>query len=876
MNRLLLVDANSLIFKAFYSTAYQGKIMTTSKGQATNALRGVIQMTLNLIKKRKPTHILFAFDKGKKTFRHQKFPNYKAGRSKTPQELKDQFQLVKDFLNIYQIKWFEILGYEADDIIATISKLKEIKDFEIEIFSSDKDLLQLVNENVKVFLTNKGVSELNEINITNFNRNFKISPHQIVDLKGLMGDSSDNLKGVPGVGPKTALKLLHEFINIENIFQNINQLKGKIKESLVNNKDQSFLCKQLATLYDNVPFDFTVNDLIFNNSLIDNNQFFLFLQKFELNSIIRLLKLKRENQLLIKPLIIKDLPSTFKAKTIAINIEMKSENYNFGEVLGLSISTLKDNYFIDKQHLQKAKHLHKILQQKNIAKITFNSKQLINGLHFYNQIKVNNIIFDFKIASHLLNHQVASEISIIAQHFTKSFEIIKEYEVYGFSKVKTIPPLSEVAEYSCSKSWWMIKSLNKFVSLLKKEKLDKLYYKIEFPLIFILAKMEQRGILINKDVLNSLKKITKQKIAYLTQEIHRISKKTFNIDSPAQLGKVLFEDLKIPSQKKTKKKSPSTSFEVLSSLIKKHEIIKYILLYRKYIKMLTTYINGIEEFIQKDNKIHTIYNQGLTLTGRLSSKFPNLQNISINDEIQKKIRKIFIAEDKKIFLSFDYSQIELRVLADMANCQSLIKSFIDDEDIHLKTASKIFDKEQRYINVNERKQAKTINFGIIYGISDFGLSKELKIPLWEAKNLINSYEKNFPEIKKLKTKIIKKLEQNGFAKTLLERKRYISDIFSNVYIKKQAAIRAAINTPIQGSAAEILKIAMINIEKAILKNNLDANIILQIHDELIIECNEDNYKKCLLIFKKEMESALTFKVPLKVYIWKGKNMFDLK
>ncbi len=877
MEKLVIIDANSLIFKAYYATAYQGSIMKAPDGRATNALYGVIHMTINLIKKRKPTHIVFAFDKGEKTFRHDQYGEYKAGRSKAPDELKEQFPLVKQFLDIYHIKWFEARGYEADDIIATFTKNDDFKDFAIEIFSSDRDLLQLVNEKNSVFFTNKGVSSLKEINADNFVTNYQITPQQIPDLKGLMGDSSDNLKGVPGIGPKTATKYLLKYQSLENLFRHLEEIKGKNQESLKTFEKQALMCKEIATLYYHVPLVVKPSDLLLNPSQINQEVLQDFLQDLALNKIMKLLNINHQKENEIDFKIVADLPDDFKPKKVALHCEIEEANYNFGRILGVGISSKNKHFFIAKEKVLKAKNLLKLLHQKKVEKIAFDSKALINSLFFFNQeIVINNLVFDIKIAAHLLNHQINSSIQKVSQYFTKSYDILEENEVYGTGASKTIPKPEILARHVVSKSFWIYENFSLFEKKITKEDLTKIYYNIEFPLINVLAKMEQNGVLIDKEKLQEIKKRTEEKITYLKKEIQRLADQKFNVDSPMQLGKVLFEDLKIPGGKKTKTKAYSTSFQVLSSLINAHEIIKYILLYRKYAKLLSTYICGIEEYIQEDGKIHSLFNQGLTQTGRLSSRFPNLQNISINDEIQKKVRQIFIASPHHSFLAFDYSQIELRVLAHFTNSKPLIEAFNNQSDIHKETASKIFNKEIKYISLSERKKAKSVNFGIIYGISDFGLARDLKIPLWEAKNIISNYKKTFPEIEKFATQTMRFLVNNGYVKTFLKRKRYIPEIYSKIHFQKEAAKRMAINTPIQGTAAEILKIAMVNIAKHFKKEKIDALMILQIHDELVFEVKDQECDKIKKIVVDEMEKAIKLKVKLEVNTSVGKNLYQLK
>ena len=877
MEKLILIDANSLIFKAYYATAYQGSIMKAPNGVATNALNGVIHMTLNLIKKRKPTHIVFAFDKGEKTFRHNQYAEYKAGRRKAPHELKEQFPLVKKWLDIYNIKWLEARGYEADDIIATFARANDFKDYQIEIFSSDRDLLQLVTKNSKLFFTTKGVSNLLEINDENFVANYHITPEQIPDLKGLMGDSSDNLKGVPGIGPKTATKYLLKYHNLENLFAHVNEITGKNHQTLKDFEKQALMCKEVATLYPQVPLTIKPNDYLFNPSQVKSEDLQKFLQEFALNKVMKLMKLNPQSAFDLPVTIVKDLPLDFKPKAVALHCEIMGENYNIEKILGMGISDQKNHFFISKDYLVTAKNLWRLLKQKNIKKIAFDSKQLVNSCFFFHpEMKINNIVFDIKIAAHLLNHQIASSILKIAQYFSKNYDLIDDQEIYGGGKKKTIPSDQILSKHVLSKCHWIWQSKSLFEDKLKVEKLTKTYYDIEFPLINVLAQMEQNGVLIDQKKLQEIKKRTREKISFLKQEIQRIAGVKFNVDSPSQLGKILFEDLKIKGGKKTKTKAYSTSFDVLSSLINSHEIIKYILLYRKYAKLLSTYICGVEDYIQDDGKIHSVFNQSLTQTGRISSRFPNLQNISINDEIQKKVRQIFVAPPGFSLLSFDYSQIELRVLAHFANAKVLIEAFTNDEDVHLKTASKIFNKEEKYISLSERKKAKSVNFGIVYGISDFGLARDLKIPLWEAKNIILNHQKTFPEITSFATKTMRFLTSNGYVKTLLERKRYIPGIYSQLHFQRQAAKRMAINTPIQGTAAEILKVAMVKIAHKFNKEKISAKMILQIHDELVFEVKDEQCDLITEIVVKEMEKALLIKVPLKVNTSQGKNLYQLK
>ena len=860
MNKIVLVDGNNLLFRSYYATAYSGNFMTNSKGFPTNGLYGLVNMLNKIIKEENPEYMLVAFDKGK-TFRHEKYKEYKDGRIKMPEDLGKQFVKAKELLPKMGIKCYEIEGYEADDIIGTYSKLITETNNEGLIVSSDKDLLQLINKNNTVkLLKSKDYIMMDE---NEFKNEYGIDPIKMIDLKGLMGDSSDNIPGVKGIGEKTALKLLQKYNSLDGIYENIDDISGSTKDKLVEGKDSAFMSKDIATIYKEVPLEYSLDEIKYTgptNELSDmykELEFYSFLK--DINTTKPITKVNND----VKVNIVSDINEVIVDKKVAIYIELTESNYHNGDLYGLSIYDGKNGYFINKELLLKNKNFINLFET-----YTYDLKKTIVAL---NKIGINykKCYFDTSLASFILDYNVKDDISYIASEFGYD---IKPYDQLIKDKELTI---EKIAEEGIKKCKFIYETKDRLEKELKESNTYNLFNDIEMKLSYVLASMEIEGVRVDKEELSKRGESLNKRINELSKEIYELSSEEFNIQSPKQLADILFIKMKIPYPKKNAK-SYSTAREILDKLVGIHPIIEKIIDYRTLTKLYNTYIIGIQNLIKEDSKLHTIYTQTLTRTGRLSSIEPNLQNIPIRYEEGKLIRKAFIPEENSIFISSDYSQIELRVFASMANEESMIKAFNDGMDIHTKTAMEIFNKSKEEITKNDRRQAKAVNFGILYGISNFGLSEDIGISVKDAKVFMDRYLEVFPKIKEFQDKLISDAYKNGYVLTLFNRKRKIDELNNTNYLIRQQGERMALNTPVQGTAADIIKVAMINIFEEFNKRNLKSKMILQIHDELIFNVVNEEKEIVKEIIKDKMESAFKLKVPLVVDIEEGTNWYDAK
>jgi len=860
MKNLILVDGNNLLFRSYYATAYNGNFMKNSKGFPTNALFGFTNMINKILNEEKPTHIIVAFDKGK-TFRHEKYTEYKAGRIQMPDELKQQFPLAKELLTNMGITYYEIDNYEADDIIGTFAKFcEEDENYTGTIISSDKDLLQLISKTVDIkLLKSKDYIRYNE---ETFKQDYGIEPINIIDLKALMGDPSDNIPGVKGIGEKTALKLLQQYKTLDGIYDNIDSINGKTKEKLLNEKDNAYMSYEIATIYKEVPLEININDLEYKNPDIDKlNQLY---EELEFYSFLKKEQKKATEN--IEKKIIKDINEININEKSGIYLEILGTNYHHAKILGMAIYNENNSLYIP----------FEILQQNpsflaNIEKITYDYKKVYVSLKKQN-IEIKNVTFDTMIASYLLEYNIKDDIAYLAN----SMDInIPFYETIYGKKIDTIPEEEVIAQNAVLKAKFIYETYQELEEKLKEEEMYELFYNIEMPLTTVLGDMEYEGINIDKKTLLEMGTEIKTRIDVISDEIYIEAGKKFNISSPQQLGEILFEHLGLPHGKKGKT-GYSTAVDVLNKLKGKNPIIEKILEYRSLTKLYTTYIEGLIKEIHEDGKIHTIYNQALTRTGRLSSQEPNLQNIPARDEYGKLIRKAFIPSNNGVIISGDYSQIELRILASIANVESLIEAFNSDSDIHKKTASDIFKKDINEITPQERRMAKAVNFGIIYGISGFGLSENLNITPKEAKQFIEDYLNTYPGIQYYMNKTIEKAHQQGYVKTLFNRKRIIPELQNKNYMIRQSGERMALNTPIQGTSADIIKKAMVEVAYKLKEKKLKSKMILQIHDELVFDVVDEEINEIKKILKESMENAYTLKVPLKVDINIGKNLYESK
>lgn len=859
MKKVILVDGNNLLFRSYFATAYTGNTMRNSKGFPTNGLYGLVNMLNKIIREEKPEYMLVAFDKGK-TFRHEKYLDYKGGRNETPDDLKKQFSVAKKLVPLMGIKCFEIDNYEADDIIGTYSKMALIDpEFETTIVSSDKDLLQLINEETEVkLLKQKDYIRMNE---ETFIDTYGIKPIRMIDLKGLMGDASDNIPGVKGIGEKTALKLLQEYDSLENVYDNIDNIKGATKQKLIDGKESAFMSKDIATIYNEVPVIYSLEELKYDGpdvnglrEIYSDLEFYSFLKDFKEEE-------KKEEKLEYK--IIENIDDLKLKEKVSAYLEISETNYHNADIYGMSLYDGENVYYVPFEVLKENKN---ILDGKEIY--TYDLKKMIVSLNKYD-IDIKNCTFDAMIAGYILNYNVKDDIAYLANTFNYDITLFD-----NFKKEKNMS-IEALADLTVKKAKFIYDIKDEFINKMKEEEQLELFSNIEMKLSSVLASMEIEGVRVDTKVLDEMGENINKKLDELTSEIYNYAGEEFNIQSPKQLGEILFEKLDIPYPKK-KKTSYSTAREILDKIVDYHPIVEKIIEHRTLNKIYTTYIVGIKNCVKEDGKLHTIYTQTLTRTGRLSSIEPNLQNIPIRYKEGKEIRKAFIPEENSVFLSSDYSQIELRMFAHMSGEQNLIDAFKHHLDIHTKTAMDIYHVSKDEVTKNMRRDAKAVNFGIIYGISSFGLAEDLGVDIKTAKKFLDNYLETFPGIKNYMDKVIKDAYETGYVKTIMNRKRKIDELYNTNHMIKVQGERMALNTPVQGSSADILKKAMIDIYNEFNRLNLKSKMILQVHDELIFNVKNDELEKVKEIVINFMENAYKLNVPLEVDVEIGKNWYDAK
>ena len=859
MKKIIMIDGNNLMFRSYYATAYNGNFMNNSKGFPTNALFGFTNMIHKIINEEIPEYMIVAFDKGK-TFRHEEYEGYKDGRVETPDELKKQFPKAKELLTAMGIKYYEIDGYEADDIIGTFAKFcDDDKDFIGTIISSDKDLLQLISNDVDIkLLKQKDYIRYNE---KTFEKDYGIKPINVIDLKALMGDPSDNIPGVKGVGEKTALKLLHEYKTLDGIYENIESIKGKIKEKLINDKENAYKSYHLATIIKEVPMQISIEDTKYQKEdkeklkqIYEDLEFYSFLKKEEKKEIKKV-DLK----------IIKNIDEINIKKDAAVYLEVFGQNYHNSKILGMGVYNDEVAYFISPEIL---KQNPKFLKEN--IKYTYDLKKMIVALKWIG-IEIENVKFDTMIAGALLDYNMKEDMAYLANQIDYKLEFYEN--IYGKFIHLKMPEENEIAKACVDRARFIYETKEFFQNKIKEENIEYLYNEIEFPLAKVLADMEYEGVKVDKTVLREMGEDIKIKLELLTKDIYNNAGCEFNISSPNQLSEVLFEKLNLPHKKKTAS-GYSTAIDVLNKIKDKHPIINQIIEYRKLSKIYGTYVEGLINTI-KDEKIHTIYTQNLTRTGRLSSTEPNLQNIPVRDNFGKQIRKAFVPTYDYI-LSADYSQIELRILAHMADVPALKEAFKNKQDIHAKTASDIYKIPMDLVTSEMRRVAKAVNFGIIYGISSFGLGENIGMRAVDAQHFIDTYLETYPGIKEYMDSSIKHAKEKGYVTTMFNRKRNIPELKNTVYTIRQSGERIALNTPIQGTAADIIKLAMVKVYKAIKENNLKTKMIIQVHDELIFDVPKEELEKVKEIVTEIMDNVIKLNVPLAVDVNYGKNWAEAK
>ena len=870
MKELVMIDGNSLLYRAYYATAAMGNMMVNKDGIPTNAVYGFANMLENILKGN-PEYLMVAFDYGKKTFRNDLFEVYKGTRSATPDELVCQFSMIREYLTAHGIKYQEIEGYEGDDIIGTVSTLASKNRFKVSIVTSDKDMLQLVDDNISVYLTKKGVAELEKITPEKFKEIYGLIPDQMRDLKGLMGDKADNIPGIPGVGEKTALKLLKKYHTVENLSEHLDELKGKMGEKIRDNIDQGVLSKRIATIIKDVPIEVDLEEYRYQGH--DYNELADFYRRYSMNSLLKRMSLKNED---IKPQkeidikIVESLPIIKRDSSLVVGVY--DTNYHRSLIIGFAIYNDSEAYYISLENAMNCNNFKSFIENETIEKYGYDIKKCINSSKWYG-LKIKNYVFDLQLASYILNPSLKDEIRSVCEYY-EYYDVLYDEEVYGKGAKKKIPEIDVIANHLVKQAKAIYVLKDKAIDRLQHENQFELYKDVEMPVAKILAEMEYQGAKIDKEVLKQLENQFGQEISILEKDIHQLAHKEFNIASPKQLGEVLFEDLKLPFAKKTKT-GYSTSVDILNKLQDIHPIINKVLKYRMLSKLYSTYIIGLQEQVFVDGKIHTIYNQALTQTGRLSSTDPNLQNIPVKTPEGKLIRKAFIPEYDYL-VSFDYSQIELRVLAHLAKVKSLIKAFNEDKDIHRHTASEIFGVSEEQVDSTMRRNAKAVNFGIIYGMSDFGLAEQVGVSVAEAREFIKSYFENYPEIKDYMDNNIEFCKKNGYVTTMLNRKRFIREINEKNYMRQEFGKRLAMNSPIQGSAADIIKVAMIKVDELLKKHDLKSKMILQVHDELIFDVYKEELNEVMEIVAKGMTTAVKMDVELKSEGSYAINWYELK
>jgi DNA polymerase I len=843
MKKMLLVDGNSLFFRAYYATAYT-RMTTTTFGVPTNAVFGFATMLNKAIELVSPQAMVIAFDSGKKTFRHDKFEDYKGTRKDLPTELVQQFPIVREYCEAQGYCYYQHDGLEADDIIGTL--VKRYPDWDINVLSSDKDLLQLIDKTTSVWLMKKGLTEIEKMDEAALKEMWGLRPDQIPDLKGLMGDASDNIPGLPGVGEKTALKLLEEFDNVENVLANSESLKGKLKETVIQFHEKATFSKWLATIKTDAEFELNLNKALFQPNITSANQFFI---KYEMKSLLKELNVnnKHSSENI-------DFNALDKNGMISIFAHYRLDQDWPHSILGLAFSDGKLSTYLSYEDLLKHPSALDLCMNKKDM-ITYDIKSLMHAQT--DDFKINSNFWDCMILAFTVDSNLNTYQKLADFYHWPSY------------------PVAKIDEDNTSLARHIALKMHESFKLLKeeceKEGLLDVYLTIDYPLVNVLYEMEKEGIRVNGEILDEIADSSLTKLNQLSKEIYIHAKKEFNINSPKQLGDILFNQLNLSANRKL-----STSIEVLESLRNDHPIIEPLIEYRKYQKIYSTYAVGLKKFILPDHKIHTVYNMTTAQTGRLSSTDPNLQNISIRDEEAREIRKAFLPSENNVLFACDYSQIELRVLAHMANEKSLIDAFRNNVDIHTKTAMDVFGLKEEDVNSSVRRQAKAVNFGIIYGISDFGLAAQIGTDRNTAKLFIDQYLKTYSGIKGYMDSTIAFCLENGYVETLFKRRRSIPEIKSSQYQVREFGKRAAMNAPIQGTAADIIKIAMIKIHKSLKESGLKTRMLIQVHDELVFDVPKNELEHVKPMIEEMMIHAVELNTPMEVSSSHGDNWYEAK
>ena len=860
-NKVILIDGSSFMYRAYFALASVGNFMKNSKGLCTNAIYTFINMMTSILKTN-PKKILVAFDAGKKTFRHEMCETYKDGRRPMDDEMRVQIPYIKKYLDLVGIPRYEIPLYEADDIIGTLAKEAEEKGYKVSVYSSDKDLLQLITDNITVYKSKKGINDLEEYNKAHFLETYGFDPIKMIDLKALMGDPSDNLPGIKGVGEKTATKLIIEYGSVEGIIKNKETIKGKMGDLIREHYEDALMTKKMVTINNTSPIEITIDDI---NRKDESDELIDFYKDLEFNSFLKKTKITKVSE--NTNIVTNDKTNAFINKS-AVHLEMLDDNYHNGKVIGLAVSNTNGNFYFDSDILSDL-DFKKFMEDENLEKYTYNYKRLKVVLMYHN-IFVKGVTFDIELASYLIDPKtVKDDFSKMVGFY--NYDIALDEQIYGKGAKQALPEKDIYVNHIIKKAMAINDLKDTLINKLKEQEQYNLFSNIELPLSDCLGDMEFSGMKIDLDELHRQKDDIKNRIDNLTKDIYEVAECEFNISSTKQLGEILFEKLQLPNGKKTKT-GYSTDSDTLESIRYYHELPSLVLEYRRLTKLYSTYLEGIENVVSK-GFVHTIFLQTSTETGRLSSIEPNLQNIPIRTEEGALIRKIFIPSND-IFISMDYSQIELRLLAHIANVKEMISDFNNNRDIHEETAKFIYKKDS--VTKMERQSAKAINFGIIYGMSTWRLANDLRISNAEAKNFMDNYFLRYAEIKEYMNSTVNYAKENGYVKTIMNRRRYIPELSNPVFMVREAGKRNAMNAPIQGSAADLIKNAMVLIHKKMIELNLKSKLVSQIHDELVFDCVSDEVETIKKIGKEIMENSFKLNVPLVVSVGMGKTLYEAK
>ena len=877
-NKLLLIDGSSVAFRAFFALYHQIDRFKNANGLHTNAVYGFNLMLSHLLERIQPTHVLVAFDAGKTTFRTEMYADYKGGRAKTPDEFREQFPFIREQLDHLGIRYYELAQYEADDIIGTLDKMAETSSvpFDVTIVSGDKDLIQLTDDNTVVEISKKGVAEFEEFTPAYLKEKMGLTPEQFIDLKALMGDKSDNIPGVTKIGEKTGIKLLLEYGSLDGIYEHIDEMKAsKMKENLINDKEQAYLSKTLATIDTNAPIEIGLDDITYTGPHLENLA--KFYEEMGFKQLRQALDLSGEEAapVAIDYTEVEQVTSDMLTGDSFFHFEIFGDNYHTEPIIGFAWGAKSQLYASTDTGLLQTPIFKEFLEKTPLKVYDFKrAKVLLSHLG----ITLQNPAFDSRLAKYLLSTVEDNEISTIASLYSQIALPLDEV-VYGKGAKKAIPEKTVLLEHLARKVAVLLDTEEPMVEQLQAHDQLDLLYDMEQPLAAVLAKMEIAGIKVERQTLQDMQVENEVVLERLTQEIYELAGEEFNINSPKQLGVILFEKLGLPLEYTKKTKTGySTAVDVLERLAPIAPIVSKILEYRQIAKIQSTYVIGLQDWILEDGKIHTRYVQDLTQTGRLSSVDPNLQNIPVRLEQGRLIRKAFVPEEENsVLLSSDYSQIELRVLAHISGDEHLIDAFQHGADIHTSTAMRVFNIEKpEDVTPNDRRNAKAVNFGVVYGISDFGLSNNLGISRKEAKAYIETYFERYPGIKDYMERVVREARDKGYVETLFKRRREIPDINSRNFNVRGFAERTAINSPIQGSAADILKIAMIHLDQALERGAYKTKMLLQVHDEIVLQVPSDELAAIKELVKETMESAIELAVPLEADENEGKTWYEAK